>query len=71
MELLLLRVKEMLKDGTLLLLIGEGRTLYRDFPMVKMIDLDLIPYVELPGWGILPEEMLACLETCYQKLIHV
>lgn len=59
------------KGNKLLLLIGESMTLLKNHPIVKIFDPKEINYVELAGWSILPEEILATLELCQQKLNHV
>jgi hypothetical protein len=60
-----------LKKGKVLLLMGEGSTLFKDFPMVENFLPDPEWTVLSPGWSTLPEELLASLETCYQKIQHV
>ncbi len=65
------QVIQKLKDGALLLLMGEGRTLFKDSSVVELLDLDQIRYVELSGWSLLPEDILATLEVCNQKIAHV
>lgn len=65
------KIIQKLKDGALLLLMGEGRTLFKDSSLVELLDLDQIRYVELNGWSLLPEDILATLEVCNQKIRHV
>lgn len=60
-----------IKGNKILLLIGESQTLYKGHPIVKLLDTHQLNIVEIPGWNILPEEILAALVKCYQKLIHV
>jgi len=60
-----------LKSNKILLLIGESMTLLRDHPVIKLLNIENLNYVELPGWSILPEEILAAIETCYKKLENV
>ncbi len=60
-----------LKENKILLLIGESITLLENHPVVKMIDTKGFKFVEVAGWNILPEEILAALESCHQKLNHV
>lgn len=64
-------VLEELKKAKILLLMGEGMTSLKSHPLVNLIDLDQIKYVEVSGWSILPEDILSALETCYQKFSHV
>lgn len=59
------------KSGKVLLLIGESLTLLKDHPMVKLQNTENLNCVELFGWNILPEEILAAFETCHKKLKHV
>lgn len=55
----------------ILLLIGESLTLFREHPMVKLIDYKNLNLMELPGWNVLPEEILQTLTECYKKLKNV
>ncbi len=59
------------KSGKVLLLLGESQTLHKDRPGVKILNTENLNMVELPGWSLLPEELLAAIETCYKKLKHV
>jgi hypothetical protein len=65
------RILNKLKSGTILLLQGEARTFLENHPFVKLISLDQLSYVELPGWSVLPEELLMALSACQQKISHV
>lgn len=60
-----------LEASALLLLMGETRTLLRNHPFVKSVDTTGMRVVELPGWSILPEELLAALQSCWEKLKNV
>ncbi|WPU66191.1 hypothetical protein [Peredibacter starrii] len=62
---------EELKQNKVLLLVGESMTSLRNHPMVKLVSAEGLRYVELSGWGVLPEEVLGALEACHQKLTHV
>lgn len=62
---------EELKGNKILLLIGESMTLLKNHPIVKILDPKDLKLVEVAGWSILPEEILAALESCHQKLNHV
>jgi Ni,Fe-hydrogenase III small subunit len=59
---------EKIKTSKILLLQGEMRSLFTGHPFVKMVNLENMKYVELPGLSVLPEELLGALEQCYQKL---
>ncbi len=61
----------LLKDNKILLIQGEARTLFKDHPIISQVDLELLNYVEMPGWSVLPEEMIAALEICLQRVSHV
>ncbi len=65
------RVMSRLQVGKVLLLTGEARTLYENHPFVKLLQLDQLRYVEVPGWSVLPEELLEAMTSCYQKLGYV
>lgn len=60
-----------MKGNKILLLIGESMTLLKNHPIVKLLDPKDLNFVEVAGWSILPEEILAALESCHQKLNHV
>ena len=62
---------EEFKQNKILLLVGEALTSLRQHPMVKLASIDDLRYVEISGWSILPEEILAALEACNQKVTHV
>ncbi|WP_408099098.1 hypothetical protein ACJVC5_09315 [Peredibacter sp. HCB2-198] len=62
---------EEFKEKKVLLLVGESVTSLRNHPMVNLVSLDELRYVEISGWGVLPEEVLGALEVCHQKLTHV
>ena len=59
------------KSDKILLLIGESCTLLKDHSVIKLLDFENLNYVNLPGWNVLPEEVLAALETCHKKLKNV
>lgn len=59
------------KTGKVLLLIGESLTLFKDHALVRSLSTENLNCVELPGWNLLPEEILMALETCYKKSKHV
>ena len=71
LELYIDRIFKRLENHAILLLQGEARTLYENNPYVKSLKLDQLRYVELPGWSVLPEEILMALTVCHQKLNHV
>ena len=64
-------VIQSLSDKKVLLIQGEASTLLKTHPIVSQINLESHSYVELPGWSALPEEMIAALEICRQKVGHV
>jgi hypothetical protein len=55
----------------ILLFMGESQTLLRDHPIVRLYQGNPERTFQLTGWSVLPEEILAMLETCYQKIQHV
>lgn len=60
-----------LKKGKVLLMLGESQTLFQDFPIVKFFNDPEIATIHLTGWSVLPEEILAAFEACFQKINHV
>jgi Ni,Fe-hydrogenase III small subunit len=60
-----------LKGNKILLLIGESMTLLKNHPVVQSFETNELKIIEIPGWSLLPEEILRALETCHQKLNHV
>jgi Ni,Fe-hydrogenase III small subunit len=62
---------ESFKTSKVLLLLGESMTLFKNHPMVKLVDLSDLKYVELSGWNVLPEEILSALDLCWEKLKNV
>ncbi len=65
------QIFSLLASGRVLLIQGEARTLYKSHPFVELFNLESVKLVELPGWSVLPEEMISALELCRQKLGHV
>lgn len=65
------RLLKCLKEGKALFLLGESQTLFKGHPVVKEFELDAANVVEAAGWSLLPEEIIARFEACYQKLNHV
>ncbi len=64
-------IEAQLKKGKVLLMIGESQTLFKDYPIVSIFNSPEIATIQLSGWSVLPEEILAALEACYQKITHV
>ena len=64
-------VMESFVDNKILLLVGESFTLLKNQKAVQLVKLEKIRYVEIPGWSVLPEDILEALELCYKKLKHV
>lgn len=71
MERVFPAIEEELKKGKILILTGESQTLYKNHPNVRFFHAPEIATIELPGWSVLPEEILAALENCYQKITNV
>lgn len=65
------RMLELLRDGKVLLLLGESKTIFRDHPLVRSLDLTNLRTVEVPSWNALPEEILSSFEHCREMLAHV
>lgn len=60
-----------LQKGKILLRMGESQTLFQSHPFIQLFQSPEITSIALNGWSVLPEEILAALEACYQKLTHV
>ena len=60
-----------LQKGKVLLRMGESQTLFADHPFIKLFQSPEIATIQLGGWSVLPEEILAALEACYQKMTNV
>lgn len=65
------KIIEDVKRGKVLLLIGESATLMKNHPMVKLLNPENLNVVEVPGWNVLPEEILNAIELCYKKMNNV
>lgn len=65
------KIIEALRNGKILLLLGESYSLFKGFPSVETLPLENLNVVELTGWTVLPEDLLVGLEKCHQKLSHV
>jgi hypothetical protein len=65
-------VIEVLKDKkSLLILENEATSLYQKNSFLSRICLDDIPFIELSGGNVVPEDLLAALEECHKRLGHV
>lgn len=65
-------IEAQLRKGKVLLMLGESETLFKDNQLVSIFRSSSdISTIHLTGWSVLPEEILATLEACYQKIIHV
>jgi hypothetical protein len=64
-------IEAQLKKGKILLMMGESQTLFQDYQIVKIFNSPEIATIQLTGWSVLPEEILAALEACFQKIAHV
>jgi hypothetical protein len=61
-------VDDLVNKGKVLLLQGEAVTLMKEHPWVKLFYSEKVEFFSLPGWSVLPEELLGVLEKCYKKL---
>jgi hypothetical protein len=59
------------EKNKILILTGEPFKLYETQPSIALFKPNDILTFELPGWNILPEEILALLDKCYKKLMYV
>jgi hypothetical protein len=64
------RMQELLSNKTLLLM-GEAQTLLAQHPIATLFSNADFRTVRLPGWSVLPEELMAALVECYQAGGHV
>lgn len=64
-------IEAQLMKGKILLMMGESQTLFQDYPIVRIFNSPEIATIQLTGWSVLPEEILAALQACYQKSMHV
>lgn len=62
------RFLETLQGNRVLLIFGESMTLFKNHPLVRKAHVPEEKLIELPGWNILPEEILAAFELCREKL---
>lgn len=62
---------EQLNHGAILMQTGERRTLLEGHAYVKFATSPKWRVIELPGWGILPEEILKGLNECWELLSNV
>ena len=69
-ERLLPKVQALL-SGKILLLMGEAQTLFRHHPFMRVFSTGDHKTVHLPGWSVLPEEVLSALVECYEARKHV
>lgn len=68
---LLPEIESYLQKGKVLLMMGEVQTLYKDHPFIQLYQSSQVATIQLTGWSVLPEEILAALELCYQKITNV
>lgn len=59
------------KTTKILLLMGESMTLLKNHSIVQMVNLEGLKVVEVPGWNILPEEILSAIELCRERMTNV
>jgi hypothetical protein len=68
---LLPEIMNLLNQGKVVLHMGESRTLLKNHEFVEFMDFSNYKIVELTGWSVLPEDILAALEQCHQKFNNV
>ncbi len=59
------------KAGKVFLLTGEPVTLAENNQAVRLLKTENLDVVEVAGWNILPEELVAGLIECHKKINHV
>ncbi len=59
------------RGSKVLLLIGESATLFQNNALVELVDPVAINAVELPGWNVLPEDILEALAKCHKRVNRV
>ncbi len=59
------------RGSKILLLMGESATLFQSNPLVDLVDPLSINAVDLPGWNILPEDILEALMKCHKRVNRV
>lgn len=69
-EIILPEIKGLLKDR-ILLLTGESTTLLSELKLIETPKIEARAVIELPGWTFLPEELLASLQACFERVSHV
>jgi hypothetical protein len=50
---------------------GEGQTLFRNHPFMRVFSPGAHKTVQLSGWSVLPEEVLSALVECFEARNHV
>lgn len=60
-----------LQKGKVLLMMGEAQTLFKNHPFLQLYQSSQVATIQLTGWTVLPEEILAALVMCHQKIINV
>jgi hypothetical protein len=64
-------IKNYFNQGKVLLLMGESQSLFKNHALVELFNFKDYKIVELTGWSVLPEDILAALEQCHQKFKNV
>lgn len=67
LELYLPRILENLNRGKILILMGEARTLLQKHSIISLLDLKGLNVIDLPGWTIIPEDIILALSSDRQK----
>lgn len=65
------RILDDVTRGKCLIVTGASYTLKNEGMALQNLDSKKYRYFELPGWNILPEQLLKALEDCHQKARHV
>ncbi len=65
------RILEDVRGPKVLLLIGESATLFRQNPLVELVDPQAFNAVELAGWNVLPEDILEAIAKCHKRVNRV
>lgn len=65
------KIVQTIGTDRILFLIGESMTLFQGSEVARTLDPSNLNVVELPGWSVLPEEIISKIQNCYQKLYNV
>lgn len=67
----LLKFVDQNKAGKVFLLTGESMTLVESNDAVEFLNTENLDVVRIPGWNVLPEELVGALIECHKKINHV